>query len=59
MVEGFNTRLGLRYIYMNEEYTSDLNPIRGLMPTRITKPGIKPTMKCKWVNNKEILAEDD
>ena len=58
-VEGFNTRLGLRYISMNEEYTSDLDQIRGLMPTRLTKPGIKPTMKCKWVNSKEILAEDD
>ena len=26
---------------------------------RITKPGTKPTMKSKWVNNKEILADDD
>ena len=58
-IEGFNTRLGLRYIAMNEEYTSDLQHLRRLMPTRLTKPGIQPTMKSKWVNNKEILEDDD
>ena len=58
-IEGFNTRLGLKYIAMNEEYTSDLGPLRRLMPTRLTKPGIQPTMKSKWVNNKEILSDDD
>ena len=52
-IEGFNMRLGLKYITMNEEYASDLGPLRGLLPVRITKPGIKPTMKSKWVNNKE------
>ena len=25
----------------------------------MTKPGIKPTMKSKWVNHKEILSDDD
>ena len=44
---------------MNESYTSDLEPLRGLLPTRLTKPGVKPTMKCKWVNSKEILDETD
>ena len=58
-IEGFNTRLGLRYIAMNEKYTSDLDPIRHLLPTRLTKPGVKPTMKCKWVNNKEVLDDED
>ena len=58
-IEGFNTRLGLRYIAMNEEYTSDLGPLRRLLPTRMTKPGVKPTMKCKWVNNKEVLDDED
>ena len=29
------------------------------MPVRITKPGITPTMKSKWVNSKEILVDDD
>ena len=27
-IEGFNIRLGLRYICMNESYTSDLEPLR-------------------------------
>ena len=58
-IEGFNTRLGLKYIVMNEEYTSDLEKLRRLLPRRMTKPGIKPTMKSKWVNNKEILDDDD
>ena len=58
-IEGFNTRLGLRYISMNESHTGDLDPLRGLLPTRLTKPGVKPTMKCKWVNSKEILDDDD
>ena len=44
---------------MNEKYTSDLGPLRILLPTRLTKPGIQPTMKSKCVNNKEILADDD
>ena len=52
-------RLGLKYIAMNEEYTSDLDPIRMLLPVRMTKPGVRPTMKSKWVNNKEILADED
>ena len=25
----------------------------------MTKPGIKPNMKSKWVNHKEILSDDD
>ena len=25
----------------------------------MTKPGVKPTMKSKWVNHKEILDDDD
>ena len=58
-IDGFNEKLGLKYIAMNEEYTGDLRPLRKLLPTRMTKPGIKPTMKSKWVNNKEILADDD
>ena len=58
-MDGFNEKLGLKYIAMNEEYTGDLEPLRKLLPTRMTKPGIKPTMKSKWVNNKEILADDD
>ena len=37
---------------MNDEYTGDLEPIRDLLPVRVTKPGVK-------VNHKEILADDD
>ena len=58
-MEGFNMKLGLKYIAMNEEYTSDLEPLRMLLPVRMTKPGVKPGMKSKWVNHKEILADDD
>ena len=58
-IDGFNMRLGVKYIAMNEEYTSDLEEIRALLPVRMTKPGVKPTMKSKWVNHKEILADDD
>ena len=58
-IEGFNTRLGLKYIVMNKKYTSDLEPLRRLLPTRMTKPGVQPTMKSKWVNHKEILSDDD
>ena len=25
----------------------------------MTKAGVKPTMKSRWVNSKEILADDD
>ena len=57
--EGFNLKLGLRYIAMNKEYTSDIEPIRKFLPTRLTKPGVQPTMKCKWVNHKEILDDED
>ena len=42
--EGFNKRLGLRYIVTNREYTGDLEPIEKLLPTRFTKPGVKPGM---------------
>jgi hypothetical protein len=59
MIEGFNMRQGLKYITMNEEYTGDLEQIRNLLPVTVTKPVTKPTMKSKWVNNKEILADDD
>ena len=58
-IDGFNTRLGIKYIAMNEEYTSDLGPLRRLMPRRMTKPGVHPTMKSKWVNSKEVLADED
>jgi hypothetical protein len=54
-IDGFNTRLGLRYIAINEYYTSDLEEIRKLLPARV----VKPTMKCKWVSSKEILEDDD
>ena len=58
-IEGFNEKLGLRYIVMNEEYTGDLGPIEELLPTRVTKPGVKPGMKSKWVNCKEVLDDED
>ena len=58
-IEGFNERLGLRYIFMNKEYTGDLEDIEHLLPRRVTKPGVMPGMKSKWVKCKEILAEDD
>ena len=44
-IEGFNVKLGGKYIAMNEEYTSDLEEVRALLPTRMTKPGVRPTMK--------------
>ena len=34
-IEGFNVKLGLKYIAMNEEYTSDLEPLRMLLPVRM------------------------
>ena len=58
-IEGFNMKLGVKYIAMNQEYTSNLEEIKELLPVRVTKPGVKPTMKSKWVNHKEILADDD
>ena len=30
-----------------------------LLPVRMIKPGVKPGMKSKWVNHKEILADED
>ena len=57
-IEGFNVRLGVRYISMNREYTGDLGEIEHLLPYRVTKPGVKPGMKCKWVNSKEIIDDD-
>ena len=39
--------------------TGDLEDLRELMPRRMTKPGVKPTMKSRWVNHKEILDDDD
>ena len=44
---------------MNREYTGDLEEIEHLLPYRITKPGVKPGMKCKWVKSKEILEDAD
>ena len=58
-IEGFNVRLGVRYIAMNREYTGGLDDLEHLLPRRLTKPGVKPSMKCKWVNHKEILNDDD
>ena len=49
-IEGFNERLGLRYIFMNKEYTGDLKDIEHLLPRRVTKSGVMPGMKSKWVN---------
>ena len=43
-IDGFNERLGLRYIVTNREYRGDLEPIEELLPTRFTKPGVKPGM---------------
>ena len=59
VIEGFNVRLGLKYIAMTEEYTGELEPLRKLLQRRLTKPVVKPTMKSKWVNSKEILVDDD
>ena len=58
-IDGFNVRLGLKYISMNEDYTSNLEELRSMLPWRMVKPGTKPTMKSKWVNSKEVLADDD
>ena len=58
-IDGFSARLGVKYIAMNEEYTSNIEEVRALLPVRVTKPGVKPTMKSKWVNSKEELADDD
>ena len=58
-IDGFNVRLGVRYIAMNREYTGELDDLEHLLPRRLPKPGVKPSMKCKWVNNKEILNDDD
>ena len=58
-IDGFNVKMGLKYLAMNEEYTGDLDELRDLMPKRMTKPWTKPTMKSKCVNNKEILDDDD
>ena len=30
-----------------------------MLPTRVTKAGVKPGMKSKWVNSKDILSEED
>ena len=38
--EGFNVGLGLKYISMNGKYTSDIQPLIGIMPTRLTKPEV-------------------
>ena len=37
-VEGFNEKLGLKYIAMNEKLTSNLGPLRKMLPWRLTKP---------------------
>ena len=57
-VENFNRRLGLKYISMNEKLTSNLEPLRKMLPWRLTKPGVLPSMKSK-VNHKDVLADDD
>jgi hypothetical protein len=57
--EGFNMRLGVKYVAMNREYTGGLEEIEHLLPHRVTKPGVMPGMKSKWVNHKEILNDDD
>ena len=59
VIDGFNVKLGLKYIAINEEYTGELEPLRKLLQRRVTKHGVKTTMKSKWVNSKEILADDD
>jgi hypothetical protein len=47
-VEGFNVKLGLKYMAMNEKLTSNLEPMRQMLPWRMTKPGVQPTMKSKF-----------
>ena len=39
--------------------TGNLDEIEHLLPNRVTKPGVMPGMKSKWVNHKEILNDDD
>jgi hypothetical protein len=58
-VDGFNVKIGLKYIAMNEKLTSNLEPLRTMLPWRLTKTGIQPSMKSKWVNNKEVLDDND
>ena len=56
-IDGFNVKLGLKYIAMIEDYTEELEPLRKLMPRRVTQPGVKPTLKSRWVNSKAILVD--
>ena len=44
---------------MNEKLTSNLEPLRKMLPWRLTKPGVQPSMKSKCVNHKDVLADDD
>ena len=54
VVEGFNHRLGVRYIKMMKHLTGDLKPLGSVMPWRKTVPGRKPT-----VASKEFTRSDD
>ena len=44
VIDGFNVKLGLKYIAINEEYTGELEPLRKLLQRRVTKHGVKTTI---------------
>ena len=56
-IEGFDYKLGLRYIAMNKKYTGNLKPIAHLLPWKKTSQGVTAGMKSKFVNSKKDLEE--
>ena len=56
-IEGFDYKLGLRYISMNKRYTGNLGPISHLLPWKKKLPGVTAGMKSKFVNSKKDQEE--
>lgn len=59
VIEGFDYKLGTKYIVMNKQYTGNLKPIANLLPWRKKVTGVTPGMKNRWVNSKKDEEKDE
>ena len=56
--EGFDWRLGARYVVMNKHLTSDLHELWGVLPFRRSNKGVEPGMSNKNVGNSKETEKD-
>ena len=58
-IDGFNYRLGTKYILMNKQYTGDLKCIAKFLPWRKKVKGTTPGIKSKGINTRKDIGDAD